>query len=65
MAQANLRGGGEFGPAWERAGRGALGRLKVYEAAGRAQRGRLEGWPGVEGCRVQKRMKKRRDMVME
>ena len=28
----NLRGGGEFGPDWERAGRFATGRLKAYEA---------------------------------
>ena len=30
--QVNLRGGGEFGPDWERAGRFAAGRLKAYEA---------------------------------
>ncbi|CAE7168473.1 unnamed protein product, partial [Symbiodinium microadriaticum] len=29
--EAHLRGGGEFGPAWEAAGRGALGRLRAYE----------------------------------
>ena len=28
----NLRGGGEFGADWERAGRFASGRLKAYEA---------------------------------
>eukprot|EP00913_Durusdinium_trenchii_P002541 g2350.t1 len=41
--EANLRGGGEFGPAWERAGRGALGRLKVYED--------LEAVRGARGAR--------------
>ena len=30
--EVNLRGGGEFGADWERAGRFASGRLKAYEA---------------------------------
>ncbi|CAE7464062.1 unnamed protein product [Symbiodinium natans] len=29
--EAHIRGGGEFGPAWEAAGRGAAGRLRAYE----------------------------------